>query len=395
MKLSEREKSFPASPIRYLWPYALEAKKRGIEVYHLNIGQPDIETPRAIFSAIKGFNSPVLPYGPSDGLPELREVIAQFFKRYDVNVSPEEVFITTGGSEAILFSFLTVCDYGDNILIPEPFYTNYMGFARMAGIEIIPIPTKVEEGFHLPERKIIEGLVNRKTKAILICSPNNPTGTVYGDEEMEMIIDVAKKKDLFVLSDEVYREIVFDGLTPKTIFHYSKEENIIVLDSISKRFSACGARIGFAVSSNRDVLNTFLRLGQARLCPPTIEQVGAREGFLKIDDFLKDMVKEYERRRNAVMEELDKIPGVLSHKPQGAFYTVVRLPVKDSPDFARWLLSDFEYNGKTLMVAPAPDFYATPGRGMDEIRIAFVLEDGKIREAIKILLKGIEEYNSR
>jgi len=393
MKLSEREKYFPASPIRYLWPYAVEAKKRGIEVYHLNIGQPDVETPKPIFNAIKNFSNTVLPYGPSDGLPELKEAIAWFFSRYDVKILPEEVFITTGGSEAILFAFLSICDNGDNVLIPEPFYTNYMGFARMAGIEIIPIPTRVEEGFHLPDEKYIKNLINEKTRAILICSPNNPTGTVYDDEEIEMLLEIARKYNLFILSDEVYREIVFDGLKPKTILNYSDETNIVVIDSISKRFSACGARIGFAVSHNKDILNAFLRLGQARLCPPTIEQVGAREGFYRIDDFLKDVVKEYEKRRDVVLKELNTIPGVLTHKPKGAFYTVVKLPIDDSPKFAKWLLSDFELDGKTLMVAPAPDFYATSGKGKDEIRIAFVLEDKKIREAMKILSMGIERYN--
>jgi len=395
MKLSEREKTIPPSPIRFLWKYAEKAREKGIEVYHLNIGQPDIETPFEIRKAIKNFDEPVLPYGPSEGVPELREIIAEYFKRYGVPINPEEVFITVGGSEAILFALIATCDVGDNILIPEPFYTNYHGFTKMSGVEIVPIPTRVEEGFHLPSRKVIEDLVNRRTKGILICSPNNPTGTVYEEKELEMLVEIAEKNELFILADEVYREFVFDGLKPRTILELSQEENIIVLDSISKRFSACGARIGFAVTKNRRILDSFLRMGQARLCPPTIEQIGAKEGFKFIDKFIMEMKEEYERRRDAVLEELQKIEGIVSHKPQGAFYTVIKLPVEDATHFSKWILTDFSFENRTVMLAPARPFYVTQGRGQDEVRIAFVLDVQKLRKAITILKEALESYRVR
>lgn len=395
MKLANREKSFPASPIRFLWPHAVEAKKRGIHVYHLNIGQPDLATPTSFLNAVKGFKEKVLPYGPSEGLPELREAIADYFKRFDVEIEPDEVFITTGGSEAILFTFLSVADYGDNILIPEPFYTNYIGFARMAGIEITPIKTRVEEGFHLPPKQEIEKLINERTKAILICSPNNPTGTVYTDEEIEMVVDIADRHGLFLLADEVYREFVFDGLSPKTVFNFSTRENIVILDSISKRFSACGARIGFVVTKNRELWNSLLRLGQARLCSPTMEQVGAIEGFRTIDTFIEEMRREYEKRRDAVLDELSKVEGVLAHKPQGTFYTILKLPIFNAKDFAIWLLKEFNLDGKTVMLAPAEDFYGTKGRGIDEVRLAFVLKEKDLRDAVRVLKEALHVYMER
>ena len=328
ISLSKRASVMPASPIRKLYPYAVEAKKRGITVYHLNIGQPDIPTPPQIFDAIKNYDEKVLPYGPSDGLPELRETIARYFNRFNVTVSPDEVFITTGGSEAILFASMAIADFGDEIILPEPFYTNYNGFAIVSGIKLVPVSTHVENGFHLPDKSEFEKKINSRTKAILLCSPNNPTGTIYTDEELEMVIDLVKKYNLFLLVDEVYREFVFNGGEPKTVLRYSDiSDRLIVLDSISKRFSACGARIGFIITKNKHVLEAVLKFGQARLCPPTIEQVGAIAGFKYMDEFMEDMIREYEKRRDIVFEELEKIEGVFARKPEGAFYTIVKLPL--------------------------------------------------------------------
>ncbi|MGB9823807.1 MAG: pyridoxal phosphate-dependent aminotransferase [Candidatus Hydrothermia bacterium] len=396
LRISERAREMQASPIRKLYPFAVEAKKKGITVYHLNIGQPDVPTPPQIFDGIKSFNEKVLPYGPSDGLPELKEVIATYFKRFSVEVSPSEVFVTTGGSEAIQFAFTVVGDYGEEILVPEPFYTNYMGFAQQVGINLRPIPTSVEDGFHLPDEKTIRSLITPKTRAILLCSPNNPTGTIYEDTEFERIIKIAKEFGLYLLVDEVYREFAFDGRKPSTLLKFNEiHQQLIVLDSISKRFSACGARIGFIVTKNREVYDAIMKMGQARLCPPTIEQWGAINGFKHIDEFIEPMIKEYEKRRNVVFEELEKISGIEARKPEGAFYTVVKLPVKNAEDFALWLLKDFNYNGKTVMVAPAESFYLTPGKGIDEVRIAYVLEEDKLRDSIKILGEALKEYNLR
>jgi len=396
VRISNRAKEMQASPIRKLYPYAVEAKKKGITVYHLNIGQPDVPTPRQIFEGIRNFSDPVLPYGPSDGIPELREAIAHYFERFGVKVSPSEVFITTGGSEAILFAFLLVGDYGDEVLVPEPFYTNYQGFAQQVGIILRPIPTSVEDGFHLPSYEVIKKLVTDKTRAILLCSPNNPTGTIYEDEEFENVIKVVKEFGLYLLVDEVYREFAFDGRKPTTTLKFEDvHDQLIVLDSISKRFSACGARVGFIVTKNREFLEAFLKMGQARLCPPTIEQWGAVNGFRHIDEFIGPMIAEYEKRRNAVFDELAKIPGIEARKPEGAFYTVVKLPVENAEDFALWLLKDFNVDGKTLMVAPAESFYLTPGKGVDEVRIAYVLEEDKLRDAIRILGMALEVYNLR
>ncbi|MGB4464008.1 MAG: pyridoxal phosphate-dependent aminotransferase [Candidatus Hydrothermia bacterium] len=395
-KISKRAKEMQASPIRKLYPFAVQAKRRGITVYHLNIGQPDVPTPVQLLAGIKNFNETVLPYGPSDGLLELREEIAQYFKKFDVEVDPSEVFITTGGSEAVLFAFILVGDFGDEVLVPEPFYTNYQGFAQQVGITLRPIPTSVEDGFHLPNREVIKSLITPKTKAILLCSPNNPTGTIYEDNEFEEVISVVREFDLYLLVDEVYREFAFDGRKPSTLLRFKDiHDRLIVLDSISKRFSACGARIGFIVTKNTEALSAFMKMGQARLCPPTIEQWGAINGFKHIDEFIDDMIGEYERRRNVVFEELKKFPDIEARKPEGAFYTVVKLPVKNAEDFAVWLLKDFQHNGKTVMVAPAESFYLTPGKGVDEVRIAYVLEEDKLRDAIRILGKAVSVYNQR
>ena len=394
--LSKRGMEVEASPIRKLVPFADEAKKRGIKVYHINIGQPDIPTPPFILDAMRAFSNPVLPYGPSQGLLELRKAIAEYFKRYDVEIDPCEIFITSGGSEAIFFTFLATMDVGDEVLIPEPYYTNYNGFANMAGVKIVPIPTDVAKGFHLPDSKEIEKLITPKTRAILLCSPNNPTGAVYTKEEYERVKKIAEKYNLYIISDEVYREFIFNNTEPFSVLKLDTEpERLIVIDSISKRFSACGARIGFIATKNRKILANVLKYGQARLCPPTIEQYGAIEGYRRLDEFLPDMIEEYKRRRDAAFEVIDNTPDIFALKPDGAFYAVLKLPVKDADHFARWLLSDFNLDGKTVMVAPAKPFYRSENKGVDEVRIAYVLESHLMKEALEILVEGLKEYKSK
>ena len=393
MRISVRGLSMPASPIRRLIPYANKAKERGISVYHLNIGDPDVPTPKVILKAIRGFKQKVLPYGPSEGLKELRETISDYFGDYGIEVEPDNVFITTGGSEAIFFVLSAICDPGDEVIIPEPFYTNYNGFANMAGVKIKPLTLSVENGFHLPPKEEIKHLITDKTRAILICSPNNPTGTVYSREEIQSIIDLALEYDLWVLSDEVYREFVFDGKKHTSVLEFKEAaERTVVMDSISKRFSCCGARIGFIVTRNRELWSTLLKFGQARLCPPTIEQMGAIAGFKHWKEFMPGIIDEYRLRRDVVFEEIENIDGAFTLKPEGAFYTVVKLPVDDAEEFIKWMLTEFNINGKTTMLAPASGFYATEGTGLDEARIAYVLNQDKLRDAMNILREGLKVY---
>ncbi len=396
MIVSKRVTNMQESPIRKLLSFADDAKSRGIHVYHLNIGQPDIHTPNIMFEAIKNYSEHVLAYGPSQGLKTARETISDYLKSYNYNIEAEDVFITTGGSEAIIFAMMAVCDIDDNIIIPEPFYTNYNGFAAMANVKIKPLTTHVENGFHLPSDEEIERLIDDRTRAILICSPNNPTGTVFTRDEIERVIKIADKHDLFVLSDEVYREFVFDGKKHTSVLEFdSHKERIVVMDSISKRFSACGARIGNIVTKNRELMKGILKLGQARLCPPTIEQIGMIEGYRHMGEFMGDMIEEYERRRDVVFEAIKHIEGAFTKKPEGAFYCVVKLPVSNADDFAKWMLTDFSVDGKTVMVAPAAGFYASSGRGNDEIRIAYVLNSNDLKDAIDILARGIAQYREQ
>ncbi len=395
--ISNKGKSIPISPIRKLIPYADEAKSRGIHVYHLNIGQPDVKTPDLIFDSIRNFNQEVLSYGPSQGTPILREAIAKYLNDdFSLDVGMEDVLITTGGSEAVLFLMLATLNPGDEILIPEPFYANYNSIICIVGANIAPITTSVEDGFHLPPREKIESLITDKTKALLVCSPNNPTGTVLRSDEMKMAVDIAVDNDLWLFSDEVYREIIFDGKERFSFLSFkSAQDRIAVADSISKRFSCCGARIGFVVTKNKELYKTLLRFGMARLCPPTIEQYGARAGFERRHEFLEDMVGEYEHRRNVIYEEIQKIEGVFTLKPEGAFYTVVKLPVEDSEEFIRWMLTSFSKDGKTTMLAPASGFYGTPGKGKNEARIAYVLKEDDLRSAMKILREGLYAFKSK
>ncbi len=393
--ISRRANDMPPSPIRKLVPFADEAKKRGIKIYHLNIGQPDIPTPPEFMDAVRNYKEEVLAYGNSKGSQEFLSGLVRYYKRKSIQVEEKDIQITTGGSEAIIFAMICVADVGHEIVVFEPFYTNYNGFAQMADVKLIPITLQAENGFHLPPAEKIEEKITSKTRAILICSPNNPTGTVYTRKEMEMIAEISKKHDLFVLSDEVYREFIYEGKHTSIMNIQGISDRAILLDSVSKRFSACGARIGCMVSKNEGVMDAALRMGQARLCSPSIEQFGATAALNITDDYFEKMAAEYKRRRDTVYDELMKIPGVVCLKPNGAFYIMAKLPVEDIEDFARWMLTDFSWDGETTMIAPGPGFYATSGRGQDEARIAYVLNVDDLKKAMRILAKGIETYNKR
>ena len=393
-ELSRRASEMQASPIRRLVPLSDAAKKRGTKVYHLNIGQPDIVTPDEIMHAVRHFDEKVLAYGPSQGLLALREEIRKYFLRFDIKVNTDEVVITTGGSEAILFALMTIGDAGDEILVPEPFYTNYNGFATMAAMQVIPVPTKIENGFAMPAREEFEKRITSRTRAIMYCSPNNPTGAIFSRNDLKMITELATERNLWILADEVYREFTYDGGSHTSILSFPEvADRAICLDSISKRFSACGARIGCLVSKNTDVIASALKLGQARLCPPTIEQMGAIAGYQTIDKFLEQMISEYQTRRDIVCEELAKIPGAVFTKPAGAFYIMPKLPVDNADKFAQWLLTDFAHNGATVMVAPGDGFYAAPDKGKQEVRIAYVLKEVDLRAALQTLVRAVEVYN--
>lgn len=393
--VSRRAESIPPSPIRKLVSYANEAKKKGIKIYHLNIGQPDIPTPTPFWDGIRYYEEPVLSYGPSDGLLAFKEVVTEYYNEFGAKVNPSNVFITTGGSEAILFVYLTLGDTGDEFLIPEPSYTNYITIGTMAQIKLVPIPTSVEDGFHLPSKKMVEQLITPRTRGIIICTPNNPTGTVYTREEVELVADIAKKYNIFVISDEVYREFLFDGREHTSIFDIpGMDEYAIVVDSISKRFSACGARVGFVVTKNKRILEALMLCGMSRLCPPTIGQIGAIRAFKMMPSFLPQMIKEYEHRRNIVYSEIKKIPGAFACLPEGAFYITCRIPVSDAEEFTKWMITSFNVNNKTTMLAPAEGFYITPGKGKDEVRIAYVLKEEELLDAMQILKSGIEEYTT-
>lgn len=393
MKISERGKIMPASPIRKLAGLADQAKKRGIEIFHLNIGQPDIKTPPSFFKAVREFKDDVLPYGPSGGLTDLRSVICGYFRNFNLVVDLDQIWITTGGSEAVIFAMMAICDPGDELIVVEPFYTNYNGFAVMSQVKLVPIAARVEDGFRLPPHDEIEKLVTSKTKGILISNPSNPTGTVYNQEEMYVLSHICKKHDLYLLADEVYREFIYDGRSHVSALSLPEmDDRVIVLDSISKRFSACGARVGYLISRNKEIMSTVLRFAQARLCPPTLEQYGAIMAYRDYHHYIDPVIKEYQQRRNVLFAELASLPGVFGLKPEGAFYSILKLPVKDSEDFAAWLLTDFDLDGKTTMLAPASGFYATPGLGRNEVRIAYVLKEDKLIEAVRVIREALKVY---
>ena len=392
-ELSRRGRRMPPSPIRKLVPYAEEAKRRGTHVYHINIGQPDIASPAEFLDAFADHGLEILPYGHSAGLWEYRDELVKYYARHEIEVASDQIVVTTGGSEAIIFALLAVADPGDEVLVPEPFYTNYNGFAVEAGVDIVPVTCRVEDGFRLPPREAFEAKIGPRTRAILVCNPDNPTGHVLSREELDLLGDLAREHDLFLMSDEVYREFVYDGAVAHSVLN---EEGLgdraVLLDSISKRYSVCGARIGAVVTRNRDILGACLRMGQARLCPPTMEQIAAARAVHCSPDYIPGVVEEYRRRRDAAFSSLGKIKGITALKPQGAFYAVVRLPVDDADRFSRWLLSDFEVDGETVMLAPANGFYATEGLGRDEVRIAFVLNETSMRRSIELLGLGLEAY---
>ncbi|MBN2709271.1 MAG: pyridoxal phosphate-dependent aminotransferase [Calditrichaceae bacterium] len=395
-ELSKRAVQMPPSPIRKLVPFAEAAKKKGLHVYNINIGQPDISSPVNFLNAFKNHQINVLEYGHSAGLWEYRDELVKYYARFNIHITSDEIVVTNGGSEAIIFAMLATMNPGDEIIIPEPFYTNYNGFAVEAGVKIVPVTSRIENAFALPPIKEIENKISAKTKAVMICSPNNPTGYIYTKKEMEDLKTLTIENDLFFFCDEVYRELVFDGDVVTSIFHLNGiDDRAVMLDSISKRYSVCGARIGCLITHNKSILDTALRLGQARLCPPTMEQLAAKEAINTPQSYFEKVIADYKNRREVVFEELAKIKGVVALKPQGAFYTIVKLPVKDADDFAVWLLKDFESKGETVMLAPGNGFYATPGKGKDEVRIAFVLNTASMRRSMEIIREALEVYPGR
>jgi aspartate aminotransferase len=392
-KIAQKAIDMPASPIRKLVPYAEKAKKAGKTVYHLNIGQPDIETPQVALDAIRNFDHKVIEYSHSAGFESYRTKLAETYRKGGLPVNTEDIIITTGGSEALIFGFMTTCNPGDEVIIPEPFYANYNGFAVMAGLTVVPVASSIESGFALPPVSEIEAKITPKTKAIVICNPGNPTGYLYSKAELEQLRDIIKKYDLFLFADEVYREFCYDGAQPFSVLNLEGiENNVIMIDSVSKRYSMCGARIGALVSKNHDVIAAALKFGQARLSPPTVDQIASEAALNTPQSYFDDVVAEYVQRRNIMVDGLNSIPGVFCPKPSGAFYCVAKFPVDNAEKFCQWLLEDFEFEGQTVMMAPANGFYSTPGAGMQEARIAYVLNQDSLKKAVVCLEKALEIY---
>jgi aspartate aminotransferase len=392
-KIAQKAIDMPASPIRKLVPYAEKAKKAGKTVYHLNIGQPDIETPRVALDAIRNFDHQVIEYSHSAGFESYRTKLAETYRKGGLPVNMEDIIITTGGSEALIFGFMTTCNPGDEVIIPEPFYANYNGFAVTAGLTVVPVTAAIENGFALPPVSEIEAKITAKTKAIVICNPGNPTGYLYSKEELEQLRDIVKKYDLFLFADEVYREFCYDGAQPFSVLNLEGiEKNVIMIDSVSKRYSMCGARIGALVSKNREVMDAALKFGQARLSPPTVDQIASEAALNTPQSYFDNVVAEYVERRNIMVNGLNSIPGVFCPKPSGAFYCVARFPVDNAEKFCQWLLEEFEYEGQTVMMAPANGFYSTPGAGLQEARIAYVLNKDSLKKAVVCLEKALETY---
>jgi aspartate aminotransferase len=391
--ISIKGNKMPESPIRKLVPYAENAKKRGIEVFHLNIGQPDIKTPDCALEAIKNNTVEVLAYSRSEGSEEYRQKIADYYAKNDIDVTAEEIIVTTGGSEALLFAMGSITDPGDEIIIPEPFYANYNGFSIASGVNIVPVISKIENNFALPPIEEFEKLITPKTKAILICNPGNPTGYLYSKEEIQKLAAIVIKHDLFLVADEVYREFTYDGLEHYSILQEEGlAENGIIIDSVSKRYSMCGARIGCLVSKNKQVISTSLKFAQARLSPPTFAQIASEAALETPQSYFDEVIVEYKDRRNTLIKHLKEIPGVKVGVPKGAFYCIVELPIKNSDEFAQWLLEDFDLNGETIMVAPAAGFYSSPGVGLNQIRIAYVLKKEDLIRAVEILQMALKQY---
>lgn len=395
-KIAQKAIDMPASPIRKLVPYAEKAKKAGKTVYHLNIGQPDIETPQVALDAIHNFDHKVIEYSHSAGFESYRVKLAETYQKGGLPVNTEDILITTGGSEALIFGFMATCNPGDEVIIPEPFYANYNGFAVTAGINVVPVTSSIESGFALPPVAEIEAKITTKTKAIVICNPGNPTGYLYSQSELEQLRDIVKKHDLFLFADEVYREFCYDGAQPFSVLNLAGiEENVIMIDSVSKRYSMCGARIGALVTKNKELMAAVLKFGQARLSPPTVDQIASEAALNTPQSYFDNVVAEYVERRNIMVDGLNAIPGVFCPKPSGAFYCVAKFPVDNAEKFCQWLLEDFEFEGQTVMMAPANGFYSTPGAGLQEARIAYVLNKESLQKAVVCLAEALKVYPGR
>lgn len=392
-RLSVRAQVMPASPIRRLVPFADVAKAKGVHVHHLNIGQPDIATPRRMIEAYQSWSEPVLAYGPSQGLPALRKAAASYYQKHGLDVRAEEVNVTVGGSEALAFAFAAVADVGDELIVSEPFYANYSGFAVSAGVTLRGVQASSSNGFHLPPDSAFEAVIGPKTRAIVVTSPGNPTGTVYTAEEMARLGKLVEKHDLVLISDEVYREFAYDGAKVTSALSLPcAKDRVVVVDSVSKRYSACGARVGFLVTKNAELGDAFMRMCFARLCPATVDQIAAIAAYETPDSYFHEVVAEYQKRRDVLVKGLNAISGVSTYTPEGAFYTIVTLPVSDADHFAKWLLTDFTLNGETVMIAPASGFYLTPGLGKREARIAYVLGVPELQRSIEILAAALAAY---
>ena len=392
--ISNKGNLMPESPIRKLVPYAEKAKQKGIKVFHLNIGQPDIETPKNAINAVKNADIKILAYSKSEGDLVLREKISEYYKTFNVLISSSEIIVTSGASEALLFSIGSIMDPNDEIIIPEPFYANYNGFSVANGVKIVPIFSSIDDNFSLPNIEEFENLITDKTKAILICNPNNPTGYVYSKEELKILIKIVKKHNLFLIVDEVYREFTYDGTSHTSVMEFDEiSENAIVIDSVSKRYSMCGARIGCIISKNKEFLNTAMKFAQARLSPPSLAQIASTAALDTGKDYFEKIIKEYNKRRVVLIKGLKDIPGVKVSEPKGAFYCVAELPVDDSENFAKWLLESYNLNKKTIMIAPAGGFYSTPNAGNNQVRIAYVLNENDLKDSIEILKIGLIEYS--
>jgi aspartate aminotransferase len=393
--ISIKGKNMPESPIRKLVPYAEKAIKKGIKVFHLNIGQPDIKTPDCALKAIKNNTVEVLSYSRSEGSEEYRQKIADYYSKKDINVTSNDIIVTTGGSEALLFAIGSITDPDDEIIIPEPFYANYNGFSTASGVKIVPVISKIEDNFALPPIEEFEKLISSKTKAILICNPGNPTGYLYSKEEIKKLAGIVKKHDIFLIADEVYREFVYDNAQHQSVLsNFGLENNAIIVDSVSKRYSMCGARIGCLVSKNKEVISTALKFAQARLSPPTFAQIASEAALETPQSYFDEVIVEYKDRRDTLIKELKKIEGVKVATPKGAFYCVAELPIDNADKFAQWLLEDFNVDNKTVMVAPAAGFYSTKGFGTNQVRIAYVLKKQDLIKSVEILKAAIKKYNT-
>jgi aspartate aminotransferase len=394
--ISHKGQNMPASPIRKLVPFAEAAKQRGTHIYHLNIGQPDIKTPPQVFEALRHLNFDVLEYSHSAGFESYRRKLVTYYAKNGINLTHNDILVTTGGSEAILFGLMSCLDAGDEIIIPEPFYANYNGFSMAGDIVVKPITSHIENNFALPPIEAFEQVISPRTKAIMICNPNNPTGYLYSRQELETLRAIALKYDLFLFADEVYREFCYEGQQHTSLLTLDGlDEHVIVIDSVSKRYSACGARVGALVTRNKTLMQTALKFAQARLSPPTFGQIAAENALDVPDSYLQNVIAEYEHRRNVLVKALNQISGVYAPTPSGAFYVIARLPIDDADRFAQWLLEDFSYNGKTVMVAPATGFYATKGLGKNEVRIAYVLNETDLEQAVLCLEKALAVYPYR